>query len=113
MRGLFLGSGRWVRLTAGRVAVTIGHHPGFGVYVELGATGSNRGRMKKIAERLMNVATIVVAIFAALAIFTTMTEGYNRTHDLYNYSVVLVGILAILAINYIAFGRATLWHRAI
>jgi hypothetical protein len=69
--------------------------------------------MKSIAKRLMNLAAIVVAIYAALAIFITATEGYNRAHDFYNYGLVLIGVLVVLAINYIAFGRLTLWHRAV
>jgi hypothetical protein len=69
--------------------------------------------MKNIAKRLMNLAAIVVAFYAALAIFTTATNGFNRAHDFYNYGLVIVGILAIMAINYVAFGRPTLWHRTI
>ena len=69
--------------------------------------------MKIIAKRLMNLAAIVVAFYAAIAIFTTATEGYNRAHDFYNYGLVLIGVIAVLAINYAAFGRFTLWHRTV
>lgn len=68
--------------------------------------------MVDIVKRLLNVATLILIAFSLLVVITTVDEGFTRSHSLHNFGLVALGVVAIAAINHVAFDKLTLWHRA-
>jgi len=68
--------------------------------------------MASVIRRLLNVATLA-CVAVSLLIVAAMVTGISNWYA-FVYGAVLPalgGYLAIAVVNYIAFGRPTLWHK--
>lgn len=69
--------------------------------------------MAAIIKRLLNVLTLLATAYLVVLLFIIVTSGVANWNEFLgiNGGILAICYGIIAAINYIVFGKATLWHK--
>lgn len=69
--------------------------------------------MTAIAKRFINVLVLLATAYLLLVLFVAVTAGVSNWNEFLgiNGGILAICYGVITAVNYIAFGKATLWHK--
>ena len=69
--------------------------------------------MKSVLKRLFNVLTVVLTLYFVVLLFSVLTGSvYNWVEFIsVNGRNLVIGYLAIAILNFILFGKISLWNR--
>lgn len=69
--------------------------------------------MGTIGKRFLNVLTLLCTAYLLVLLFTILTVGVSNWYVFIgtNIGALVVGYSAIVGVNYIVFGKLTLWHK--
>ena len=70
------------------------------------------GNEMNIGKRLMNVLTILCTLFIAMLFFLMATGNVSDWKEflIKNFGLAFLAYATTVTVNYILFGKATLWH---
>jgi hypothetical protein len=69
--------------------------------------------MAAIVKRLLNVLALLGAAYLSVLLFVAVTGSVSNWNEFLgiNGGILVICYGSIIAVNYIAFGKATLWHK--
>lgn len=71
--------------------------------------------MKAAAKRFLNVATLIATLYLAILIWLMVSGGAGNwvKFIIGNFVPLSITYILILIINYVSFGKITIWHKNI